>query len=74
MKRLIQTPEGVRDIYGQECDKKRYLQGQIEKLFRSYGYQSIETPSFEFFDVFSKGWGRFPLETFINCLIEKGIR
>ncbi|MCF0122068.1 MAG: ATP phosphoribosyltransferase regulatory subunit [Lachnospiraceae bacterium] len=57
MKRLIHTPEGVRDIYGQECDKKRYLQGQIEKLFRSYGYQSIETPSFEFFDVFSKGWG-----------------
>ena len=52
MKRLIHTPEGVRDIYGQECDKKRYLQRQIEKLLRSYGYQSIETPSFEFFDVF----------------------
>ena len=57
MKRLIHTPEGVRDIYGQECDKKRYLQRQIEKLLRSYGYQSIETPSFEFFDVFSKEIG-----------------
>ena len=57
MKRLIHTPEGVRDIFGQECDKKRYLQRQIEKLLRSYGYQSIETPSFEFFDVFSKEVG-----------------
>lgn len=57
MKRLIHTPEGVRDIYGQECDKKRYLQRQIEKLLRSYGYQSIETPSFEFFEVFGKEMG-----------------
>ena len=57
MKRLIHTPEGVRDIFGQECDKKRYLQRQIEKLLRSYGYQSIETPSFEFFDVFGKEVG-----------------
>ena len=57
MRRLIHTPEGVRDIYGQECDKKRYLQRQIEKLLRSYGYQSIETPSFEFFEVFGKEVG-----------------
>lgn len=57
MKRLIHTPEGVRDIFGQECDKKRYLERRIDKLFRSYGYQSIETPSFEFFDVFGKEVG-----------------
>ena len=60
MRNLIHTPEGVRDIFGRECDKKRYLERQIEKLFRSYGYQSIETPTFEFFDVFAREVGTTP--------------
>ena len=60
MKHLIHTPEGVRDIFGRECDKKRYLERKIEKKFRGFGYQSIETPSFEFFDVFSKEVGTIP--------------
>ncbi len=60
MKRLIHTPEGVRDIMAVECDKKRYLERKIDKLFRSYGYQSIETPSMEFFDVFAKEVGSIP--------------
>lgn len=60
MDRRIHTPEGVRDIFGIECDKKRYLERKIEKLFHSYGYQSIETPGFEFFDVFSREVGTIP--------------
>ena len=60
MKRLIHTPEGVRDIMAVECDKKRYLEHKIDKLFRSYGYQSIQTPSMEFFDVFAKEVGSIP--------------
>lgn len=60
MKHLIHTPEGVRDIFGAECDKKRYLERRIEKLFRSYGYQSIETPTFEFIDVFRTEIGTAP--------------
>lgn len=60
MKRYIHTPEGVRDIMAVECDKKRYLERKIDKLFRSYGYQSIQTPSMEFFDVFAKEVGSIP--------------
>lgn len=56
-KKLIHTPEGFRDIFGIECDRKRYLERRIEKLYRSYGYQSIETPAFEFFRVFSEEVG-----------------
>ena len=26
MKQLFHTPEGVRDVYGTECEKKLYLQ------------------------------------------------
>ena len=57
MKKFIHTPEGVRDTYGKECARKRVLERQIESLFHTYGYQHIETPSFEFFDVFGKEVG-----------------
>ena len=33
MDRLIHTPEGVRDVYNQECTKKLYLENQIEQVF-----------------------------------------
>ncbi|MEE0954793.1 MAG: ATP phosphoribosyltransferase regulatory subunit [Eubacterium sp.] len=60
MKNKIHTPEGVRDVYGRECDRKNFLEGEIEALFHSYGYQSIDTPTFEFFDVFAKEVGTIP--------------
>ncbi|MDD3277482.1 MAG: ATP phosphoribosyltransferase regulatory subunit [Lachnospiraceae bacterium] len=60
MERLIHTPEGVRDIYNAECEKKRCLQSKVQSIFQSYGYRSIDTPSFEFFDVFSKEVGTIP--------------
>ena len=61
MNQLIHTPEGVRDIFGKECDKKRYLERKIERKFRSYGYQSVETPSFEFSEVVSREIGTTPM-------------
>jgi ATP phosphoribosyltransferase regulatory subunit len=60
MNQLIHTPEGFRDIFGRQCDKKRYVERRIEKKFRSYGYQNIETPSMEFQDVFSREVGTTP--------------
>ena len=72
MKQLIHTPEGVRDIYGQECDRKRYLRRRIEKLFRSYGYQSIETPTFEFFEVFGKEVGTTPSRSLYKFFDREG--
>ncbi|MDD3253921.1 MAG: ATP phosphoribosyltransferase regulatory subunit [Lachnospiraceae bacterium] len=55
--RLLHTPEGVRDIYAEECAKKLTVQEQIQKVFHLYGYQNIETPTFEFFDIFNKERG-----------------
>ena len=49
---LLHTPEGVRDIYGSEFVKKFELQHTLFDVMNSYGYQGIETPTFEFFDVF----------------------
>jgi len=54
---LLLTPEGVRDIYGEECARKLAVQEKILKVFHLYGYQNIETPTFEFFDIFNKERG-----------------
>ncbi len=59
-KQLVHTPEGVRDIYGLECADKLELQKRIHKKINLYGYDDIQTPTFEFFDVFSKEIGTTP--------------
>lgn len=55
--RLLHTPEGVRDIYDRECARKQAVQEKISKTFHLYGYEDIETPTFEFFDIFNKERG-----------------
>lgn len=60
MKQILHTPEGVRDIYNEECRKKRKLQEMLHSVMHRYGYRDIETPTFEFFDVFSKEVGTVP--------------
>ena len=57
MQRIFHTPEGVRDIYNGECSQKHHLQTEIRKVFDSYGYEEIETPSFEYFEVCSREVG-----------------
>ena len=59
-KQLLHTPEGVRDIYGTEYEKKLKVQTLLHKTIASYGYEDIQTPSFEFFDVFGKEIGTTP--------------
>lgn len=46
MKRqLLHTPEGVRDIYNDECEKKMLLQDQLYHILRLHGYHPIQTPT-----------------------------
>lgn len=59
-RKLVHTPEGVRDICGEEYAKKIRVEGMILEKVRSYGYEDIQTPTFEFFDVFSKEVGTTP--------------
>ena len=60
MQKILHTPEGVRDIYSRECEQKLSLQNRLHAVIKSYGYRDIETPTFEFFDVFSKEIGTIP--------------
>ncbi|TCT17018.1 ATP phosphoribosyltransferase regulatory subunit [Natranaerovirga pectinivora] len=51
--KLLHTPEGVRDIYNHECLKKLTLQERIEGVLHRFGYQDIQTPTFEYYEVFN---------------------
>ncbi|MCI9477744.1 MAG: ATP phosphoribosyltransferase regulatory subunit [Lachnospiraceae bacterium] len=57
---ILHTPEGVRDIYGSEFIQKFELQQQLYQMLAKEGYQGIETPTLEFFDVFSREVGTVP--------------
>lgn len=54
---LLHTPVGVRDIYGEECKNKQDVEKRIHDIFSSYGYSDIQTPTFEYFDIFNKERG-----------------
>jgi len=55
--RLFTTPEGVRDIYNGECFGKLELQQKLREKMHLYGFEDIETPSFEYFEIFSEERG-----------------
>ncbi len=55
--KLLHTPEGVRDIYNSECVTKLALQNNLHHVLEHFGFRDIQTPSFEFFDIFSQERG-----------------
>ncbi|MGM9971927.1 MAG: ATP phosphoribosyltransferase regulatory subunit [Anaeroplasmataceae bacterium] len=49
----LHTSEGVRDYLGEELLVKEEIEGRIKKLFLSYGYELVKTPTFEYIDVYT---------------------
>ncbi|NBN98888.1 MAG: hypothetical protein EBV19_06560 [Flavobacteriia bacterium] len=47
MSNKLNTPKGTRDHLPVDVRKREYIFKAIAKAFQSYGYQPIETPSFE---------------------------
>ena len=64
--RLLHTPEGVRDIYGKEYARKLAVEQKLQNAIHCFGYEDIQTPSIEFFDVFSKESEPLPAKSFIS--------
>ena len=58
--KLLHTPEGVRDLYGNDLKKKLEIEETIRKVFEEKGYNEIQTPTFEYFDIFSSDIGTTP--------------
>lgn len=65
----LHIPEGVRDFLSDQAKQKDSIQNKIKKVFDCYGYNLIETPTFEYLDVFMLGQDNFQrgdLYKFVN--------
>jgi ATP phosphoribosyltransferase regulatory subunit len=55
MNRFI--PEGVEDTHSDKYEIKESTIMKMKKIFKSYGYRQILTPTFEYYDLFSEAEG-----------------
>lgn len=69
---LLHTPEGVRDIYGNELYMKKFIEKEVSETFESFGYNEIETPSFEYFEVFGSQVGTTPSKELYKFFDKEG--
>ncbi|MET3683925.1 ATP phosphoribosyltransferase regulatory subunit [Alkalibacillus flavidus] len=45
-------PQGVTDLYAQEYELKQTIIDRLKQLYHHYGCQPIQTPTFEYYDLF----------------------
>ena len=57
MSQKFQRVRGTRDMLGQESIAFRYIENQAYQVAQYYGFQEIETPMFEFSEVFHRTLG-----------------
>lgn len=49
--------KGFQDILPKEMEKRRYCELRLTEVFKKWGYQEINTPTLEYYDVLTKGMG-----------------
>ena len=60
MSDLLLTPEGVRDIIPSDFKRKLEIEDKLLGVIKDSGFMHMQTPSFEYFDVFSNDIGTTP--------------
>ena len=68
----LHIPEGVKDYIGEEAALKNKLQDQVKKVITSYGYHWVETPTFEYLDVFTTGEAHFQQPSLYKMINRQG--
>lgn len=53
----IQPVRGTHDLFGKEIIKHDYIEKTAQEISKKYGFSKIETPIFEFTEVFSRSVG-----------------
>ena len=61
---MFQIPRGTRDFTPEEMQKRKHVENSIKTTFEKYGYQEIQTPTFETLELFTAKSG----ETIIDEL------
>ena len=68
----LHIPEGVKDYIGEEAALKDRIQNTVKRIFRTNSYNLVETPSFEYLDVFSLGEESFQQPSLYHFVSRQG--
>jgi ATP phosphoribosyltransferase regulatory subunit len=68
LNRFLQVPMGTETIYIEDAYRHRLANEELGKLFTSWGYLPVETPVFDFFDIYQDF---IPVEKDIYRLIDR---
>lgn len=66
------TPEGALDVLENECACKRSVENSIMQVYKSSGYFEVQTPTFEFYDVFADESGDVDQSSMMKFFDRKG--
>lgn len=50
---MFQLPRGTRDFTPRDMQKRRYVEDTMRTVFQSFGYQEVQTPTFETLELFT---------------------
>lgn len=53
----IQTLKGFRDFLGKEARRRDYVKNTFKKVFESYGFEPLETPTLEYDEILTGKYG-----------------
>ncbi len=59
---MFNLPRGTRDFTSKEMQKRRYIEEIMRSTFKSFGYQEIQTPTFETLELFKVKSGQEIIE------------
>jgi histidyl-tRNA synthetase len=59
---VFQVPRGTRDFTTEDMQKRRHIKDKMTETFQLYGYQEIQTPSFETQELFTAKSGESIIE------------
>lgn len=66
------VPDGVEDCLPAECYIKKKIEAELRNRFILTGYDEIETPAYEYLDVFQSGVGAYMQESMIKFVGPSG--
>ena len=49
-RKLLHTVEGLRDLHPHATGEKTVIENNLVNVFRHYGYEQVETPTFEYYE------------------------
>jgi len=70
---VFKIPRGTRDFTPEEMEKRRFVEENMRRTFKTFGYREIQTPTFETLELFTAKSGDAVIEE-IYSFTDKGGR